>query len=41
VITELVFERNTACRSGFSKGRITHFVPNRPTQQNCIKHMHL
>jgi hypothetical protein len=26
---ELVFERNTACPSGFSMGRNAHFVSNR------------
>jgi hypothetical protein len=32
VIIELVFERNTDCPLGTSKGRNAHFVPNSPIQ---------
>jgi hypothetical protein len=38
VRTEFVFERNTACPLGFSRGRNAHFVPNLPIQQ-LKKHM--
>jgi hypothetical protein len=29
---ELVFERDTPCKSEFERWRKAHFVPNRPTQ---------
>jgi hypothetical protein len=29
---ELVFERNTACQSGFSRSRRAHFLPNKSVQ---------
>jgi hypothetical protein len=40
VRTELVFEINTVCPSVFSRGRNTHFVPNRPIHL-MNKHMYL
>jgi hypothetical protein len=35
VNAELAYERNRACLSGFSRGRNTHFLPNRPITVNC------
>jgi hypothetical protein len=41
VIIELVIEKNTSSQSGFLRGRLTHFVTNRPFLMNEETHVSL